>query len=75
ALYKFGDPYNYPTGQGTMTTLSPQTPRGSRSFGNPSVAIFDRPGGGGKAMVVNYYLFNEGAGSGEAGSLIYYYHI
>lgn len=75
ALYKFGDPYNYPTGRGTLTTISPQTPRGSRSFGNASVSIIDRPEGGGKAMVVTYFLFSEGAGPGEQGTLIYYYHI
>jgi hypothetical protein len=75
ALYKFGDPYNYPTGRGTMIKLSPQTPGGSRSFGNPSVAIVDRPEGGGKAMVVSYFLFSQGAAPGEGGPLIYYYHI
>jgi hypothetical protein len=45
-LYTFGDSYSYPTGNGSVVQLSPQTPGGSTSFGNPSVSIVNRPGGG-----------------------------
>lgn len=74
-LYKFGDGYNYPTGNGTVTKIEPQTPQGSTSFGNPSVTIVDRPSGTGKAIVVSYMIFSEGAKPGEAGPVIYYFNI
>jgi hypothetical protein len=72
-LYKFAETTNYPTGAGTATQLNPQTPGGSTSFANPSIAVVDRPGGGGKALVVSYFLFS--AAPGEGGSLIYYFNI
>jgi hypothetical protein len=74
-LYKFSETTNYPTGAGTVTKLAPVTPNGSRSFGGPSVTVVDRPDGSGKAIVICYFIFGEGAGDGEAGSLIYYYNI
>lgn len=74
-LYKFTETTAYPTGAGTVTPLSPLTPSGSTAFGNPSIAVVDRPSGGGKALVVSYYLFGQGAAPGEAGSLIYYFNI
>lgn len=74
-LYTFNDSHNYPTGNGTVTPISPATPNGSQSFGNPSISVVDRPSGGGKALVISYFIFNEGAGPGEAGSLLYYYEI
>lgn len=74
-LYEFGDTYNYPTGSGTVTMLSPMTAAGSTSIGNPSVRVVDSPSGLGKSLVVSYFVFSEGAAPGEAGSLIYYFDI
>lgn len=74
-LYKFVESYNYPDGSGTLTALAPQTPNSSVSFGNPTVNVVDRPDGTGKAIVISYFIFGEGAGSGEAGSLLYYFNI
>jgi hypothetical protein len=74
-LYTFNDSYNYPTGNGTITPISPATPNRSYSFGNPSVSVVDRPSGEGKALVISYFIFTEGAGPGEAGSLLYYFDI
>jgi len=71
-LYKFAETTNYPTGAGTATQLNPQTPGGSTSFANPSIAVVDRPGGGGKALVVSYFIFDQNS---ENGSLIYYFNI
>jgi hypothetical protein len=51
------------------------TPGGSVSFGNPSARIVDAPIGAGTVMWVSYFLFAEGAGAGEAGSLIYWIDI
>jgi hypothetical protein len=80
-LYKFNETTAYPTGAGTVTKLAPQTPGASYSFGNPSVSVVDRPNGGGKALVVTYTVFAEGAGrnpttgESETGTLIYYFNI
>jgi hypothetical protein len=74
-LYKFTESTNYPTGAGTVTALAPQTPNGSTSFGTPGISVIDRPDGSGKAVVISYYIFGEGAGLSEAGSLIYYFNI
>lgn len=74
-LYKYTETTAYPTGAGTVTQLSPVTPHGSFSFGNPSVRIVDAPGGAGQVMWVSYFLFKEGAGLGEEGSLIYWTNI
>ena len=74
-LYKFGDNLNYPTGNGTWSALSPITPAGSTSFGNPSITVVDKPTGNGKSIVISYYLFSEGAKKQEAGPLIYYFNL
>lgn len=74
-LYKFSESYNYPDGSGALTMVSPQTPNASFSFGNPRVNVVDRPDGSGKAIVISYFIFSQGAGPGEAGSLIYYFNI
>ncbi|MFN5082638.1 MAG: hypothetical protein ACK5WW_04910 [Brevundimonas sp.] len=74
-LYTFGDSLSYPTGNGTVQQLTITTPNGSTSVGNPSVNVVERPNGAGNALVISYMLFAEGAGPGEAGSLIYYYNI
>jgi hypothetical protein len=66
-LYKFTETTAYPTGAGTLRQLTPITPNGSVSFGNPSVRIVDAPDGVGQVMWVSYFLFGEGAGAGEAG--------
>lgn len=75
SLYEYSETTNYPTGEGTVTRLAPVTPHGSVSFGNPSVRVVDAPDGNGQVMWVSYFLFSEGAGPGEAGSLIYWTHL
>ena len=74
-LYTFGDGLNYPSGNGAWTALAPVTPAESISFGNPSITVVDRPIGTGKSLVIAYFIFAEGAGFHEAGTLIYYYNI
>jgi hypothetical protein len=74
-LYTFAGSAQYPTGNGNLVMLSPQTSHGSYSFGNPSVSVVDNPDGNGHALVISYFIFSQGAAPGEAGSLIYYYSI
>lgn len=74
-LYAYGDTNAWPTGNGSVLQLSPKTPNGSFSFGCPCVSIVKSPSGVGNAMFVSYFIFSEGAGSGEAGDLIYYYNL
>lgn len=75
-LYKYSEPTKNPTGAGTVSALSPVTPFGSTSFGNPCVSIVDAPSGGGQVMWVSYFLFSEGAGNpSEMRSLIYWTNI
>jgi hypothetical protein len=74
-LYRFSETTAYPTGAGTVRRLNPVTPHHSVSFGNPSVRVVDAPDGGGQVVWVSYFLFSEGAGAGEAGSLIYWVRI
>jgi hypothetical protein len=47
------------------------TPRGSQSFGNPSVAIVTLPDGH-QGLVVSTFVFSENNGPGEAGELLYW---
>jgi hypothetical protein len=54
-----------------LTRLHVSTPRGSRSFANPTVGILPSPAGG-NALVVTMFIFAAGAGSGEVGELVYY---
>ena len=70
-LYKFPNRVTWPDGKGAIVSLRPRTEGGSVAFGNPTLNIVDRPDGSGKALVVSYFLFHEGAAPGEAGSLIY----
>jgi hypothetical protein len=44
-------------------------------FGNPGVRIVDAPDGVGQVMWVSYFLFSEGTGAGQGGSLIYWTRI
>ncbi len=76
-LYTFGDTNSYPTGNGTVLMLSPQTVKGSSSFGNPSITVVKPPLANqtGKRIVVSYFLFSEGAAPGEAGSLLYFFDV
>jgi hypothetical protein len=74
-LYTFVESTNYPTGAGSAIQLSPVTPNSSTSLGNPTISVVDNPSGTGKALVVSYFIFGQGAGSGEAGSLLYYFNI
>ncbi len=56
-----------------LKRLQVRTPRGSRSFANPTVSILPSPHpAGGSALVVTMFVFAAGAGSGEAGELVYY---
>jgi hypothetical protein len=73
-LYTFGDSYVFPTGNGTVLQLSPQTPNGSYSIGGPKVSLVKSPSSNGNAIVISYFIFAEGAGAGEAGNLLYYYN-
>ncbi len=50
-----------------------RTPRGSRSFANPTVGILPSPhAAGGNALVVTMFIFAAGSGEGESGALVYY---
>jgi hypothetical protein len=74
-LYAYTDSYLWPSGNGTVLQLSPQTSKGSFSFGGPRVSFVKSPRGVGDAMFVSYFIFSQGAGPGEAGNLIYYYNL
>ncbi|MGH7952810.1 MAG: hypothetical protein ACREFE_12960 [Limisphaerales bacterium] len=74
-LYTYEDTNIWPTGNGTVLQLSPQTPNGSFSFGAPCVSVIKSPTDNGNAMFVSYFIFTQGAGTGEAGDLIYYYNL
>jgi len=54
-----------------LVKLSPRTPAGSLSFGNPKVTVLNDPRGR-PALVVSLYVFGSHNGPGEAGPLIYY---
>ena len=56
---------------GLLVRLSPRTPGGSISFGNPKVTLLTDPTGK-PAVVVSLYVFGSHNGPGEAGPLIYY---
>jgi hypothetical protein len=51
--------------------LNIKTHKGSTSFGNPTFTFLKSPNGK-DCIVVTYFLFSEGAKSGEAGQLIFY---
>ena len=74
-LYEFTEPTVAPNASGTLTTLKPQTHKGSSSFGNPSVSLVRKPSGNGHRIVISYFLFHEAAAPGEAGSLIYFFDL
>ena len=54
-----------------FTMLNIKTHRGSTSFGNPTFTFLKSPNGK-DCVVITYFLFSEGAESGEAGELIFY---
>jgi len=54
-----------------FTILNIKTHKGSTSFGNPTFTFLESPNGK-DCIVVTYFLFSEGAESGEAGELIFY---
>lgn len=59
-----------------LTRLAVKTPRGSRSFANPTVGILPSPHpSGGNALVVTMFVFGAGAGDGESGELVYYHDL
>ena len=51
--------------------LNITTHKGSTSIGNPTFTVLKSPNGK-DAIVVTYFLFSEGAKTGEAGELIFY---
>lgn len=51
--------------------LNIKTHKGSTSFGNPTFTFLKSPNGN-DCIVVTYFLFSEGAKSGEAGQLIFF---
>jgi hypothetical protein len=74
-LYSHDDDQLYPTGNGSILQLAPQTHKGSSSFGNPNLDLVKDPNGIGQAIVVSYFIFGEGSAPGEAGSLLYYFPV
>ncbi|MDQ3675186.1 MAG: hypothetical protein M3401_00050 [Actinomycetota bacterium] len=55
----------------TAVPLEIKTPRGSTSYGAPTVTELISPAGR-RAIFVSMFVFTEGAAPGEAGQLIYY---
>lgn len=56
---------------GVLSAVRVATPGGSTSFGNPTVTELVAPSGR-RALMVTMFVFAEGAGSGESGSLLFY---
>ena len=54
-----------------FTSVNIKTHKGSTSFGNPTFTFLKSPNGK-DCIVVTYFLFSEGAETGEAGELIFY---
>lgn len=54
-----------------FTMLNIKTHGGSTAFGNPTFAFVKSPRGK-DCIVITYFLFTEGAASGESGELIFY---
>lgn len=63
-LYRYAD--------ASVKMLAVRTHGGSVSFGNPSAVIVPSPKDGQACMCVTYFVFGEGAGPGEAGSLLFF---
>lgn len=63
---------DWPSGHGSFKLLSPKTPGESLSFGNPGIVRVPAPDGQGDCLFISYFVFSEGATSGEAGSLIFH---
>ena len=61
--------YDYATYD--FTLLDIKTHKGSTAFGNGTFTVLKCPNGN-NGVVVTYFLFSEGAASGEAGELIFY---
>ena len=74
-LYRFAAGQTTAAGDGSFVPITPKTPTGSTAFGNPAITVVDSPTGPGKAIVISYFLFAEGAKPGEAGSLLYYFNL
>lgn len=64
--------YDHSTNNFTMLNI--KTHKGSTSFGNPTFTWLKSPSGK-NAIAVTYFLFSEGAETGEAGQLIFYKEI
>jgi len=63
----------FPAGRGQLIQLNPKTPKGSTSFCNPSFTVVKCPNQQSRqCLVVSYFLLGEGAGPGEAKSLVFY---
>jgi len=51
--------------------LNVKTHKGSTAFGNPAVTMLTSPNGR-PARLVTYFIFSQGAASGEGGELVFY---
>ncbi|MEY2514794.1 MAG: hypothetical protein QOJ89_2152 [bacterium] len=59
-----------------LTLLNITTPRASKSFANPTIAVLPSPNpSAGDALVMTIFIFGVGAGSGEAGELVYHHEL
>ena len=52
--------------------LTVQTHRGSIALANPSMVLVPSPNTGHSALFVSYFIFSEGAATGEGGSLAFF---
>jgi hypothetical protein len=59
------------TSPGTVVSLHIRTPRGSRSFANPTMSLLRLPTGQ-RGLVATMYLPRTGAAAREAGELLYF---
>jgi hypothetical protein len=76
-LYRWEDSNtgSFPTGNGVITQLIPQTDGGSTAFGNPTVQVLPSPSGVGDVLFGSYFVFGEGAAPGEAAALMFYHEL
>eukprot|EP01084_Bolivina_argentea_P292208 502297_1 len=61
--------------EGDIYLLNIITPGGSYSLANPAISVIDCPNNSGftnNCIFVSYFIFGEGAGPGESGSVIFF---
>ena len=59
----------------TFTKLNVQSHAKSTAFANPSADFMPSPASDRMALFVTYFIFKEGAGKGEGGSVVFYHEI